>query len=133
MLGKPVLTNKIVAKRLNLEESKVSSVMDFFFKELNREVLECKHPYLYVKGLGTFTLCLKPVETRIKKMHWAINGHKSALKQGAGPANRQSMLDGARREMFDLFSIRRMIKERKKLNRKLRDAKALDDNKRELV
>lgn len=125
MLGKPVFTNKIVAKNLGIDEKKVTDVMDFFFSELGKEIRECNHPFIYVRGLGTFTLKTSTIESRLRVniTRYRTLRKKRPEERGRGTATSQAFLDGARKEIFELFRIRRLIKGRRKENQKIKDAK----------
>ena len=130
MLGKLCFTNKTVAKQLGIEEKKVSAVMDFVFAELGREVKECKHPYIYVKGLGTFILKITTIEKRLKMQ--LARYRTNSLKDPAAKSGTTTVgvhLEGMKKEIFESFRIRRVIKTRIKENKKLKYAlKALNDN-----
>lgn len=127
MLGKVTFTNKIVAKNLGLDEKEVGGVMGFYFKELEKELTECNHPYIFVKGLGTFGLYQTTIDRRLRIMISQLRGHikSRGVKEYK---RREEVIAGLTREIGEFFKIRRVIKQRYKTNKNLKDAKALDDN-----
>lgn len=130
MLGRVTFTNKLVAKKLNIDESKVASVTDFFYKEFENELKECRYPYIYVKDLGTFGLHIKAIERRIIFLRLCIKNEKDREARGVVYSKREKMILGMRREIFYMFGVRRMLKNRIKENRQLRkNGKNLNDNK----
>jgi len=134
MLGRIVLTNKIVAKNLAKDEREVESVMKFFFKELQTEFEECKHPYVYVKDMGTFGINANLVSARlvrmIHKLKWFRN-NKGMIKK---PGYYDNAVNGLTKEIFFLFEVRRIVKRRNKKNQQLRkNGKIINDSERELV
>ena len=134
MLGRIVLTNKIVSKTLNKDEKEVESVMKFFFKELKTEFEECKHSYVYVKDLGTFGINANMVGKRlillIHKLQWFRN-NKEMIKK---PGYYDNATKGLTKEIFFLFNVRRMVKRQNKENQQLRkDGKIINDIERKLV
>ena len=134
MLGRTVLINKLVAKDLGIDEKRVNNVMGFFYKELEKELVDCNHPFLYVKGLGTFGIALGSVERRILKLRKKINEQRKQEAKGIVYKYRQKMIDGMAREIFFLFGVRRMVKKQVADNKKLRDyGKSLNDNQGKLV
>lgn len=126
MLGKLVFINRLVARDLKIEESRVASATEFFFRELGREIKECNYPYLYVKGLGTFGLKVGTLEKRIRV------SLKTVRKPRADGRFEKQRL-GKERELFELFRIRRLIKNQLKSNKKKRNEKRagiiVDDSK----
>ena len=134
MLGKLIFTNKLVAKNLGIEEKKVAGVMEFVFAELGKEVKECNHPFIYVKGLGTFLLKVSTIEKRLKFIlarYKVLKTRDPETKMGKGKLGPQ--LEGCRKEIFELFRIRRVILTRHKKIRKIRNEKKagviVDDSK----
>lgn len=126
MLGRVELTNKLVASKSKIDEKDVTSVMNFFYTEL-REVIEgCKHPYVYVRGLGTFSIKRAALNKRLFRLY------RAKQARGKDPQGGQlKALETIRTEMFTLFDVRRMLKNRVKINKKLKeDGKVIRDNKR---
>jgi hypothetical protein len=124
MLGKFAFTNKLVAKRLNVDEALVSSVTGFFVKELDTELRECNYPFIYVRGLGTFTLVVGAIETRLKtviKKYWEMRQSPEILKSDKN-------FVGLQRVICELFTIRRVIKTRRKEMKLLKDARKTATN-----
>ena len=113
MLGRVALTNKLVSASLGIEENKVESVTSFFYQELERELKECQHPFIFVRGLGTFVINKRQVEHRIRDMIFQMRYNRRIGKKG--PLADQFM-NGMRREVFYLFGIRRRLKNRWKEN-----------------
>lgn len=124
MLGKLAFTNKIVAKNLGIKEERVSGVMSFFVDELNKELMSCNHPFVYVRGLGTFTLALAPIESKIRRMI----GHYKKVQKGIGIRNTEKSLVDLRRTIEELFVIRRLLKDKRKEIKKLRDDRKAEGN-----
>ena len=123
MIGRVELTNKLASRKLGIEEKKVESVMTFFYKELSEELTECRYPHIYVRDFGTFTMRLKPVENRIKSLLYLRRKLKWKLSMKQIPKFLAEKYDmGIVREIFNLFRIRRMIKENKKQYKALRNA-----------
>lgn len=118
MLGKPVFTNKIVAKKLNVDEKKVAGVVEFMFAELATEIRECNHPFIYVKGLGTFTLKVSTIEKRLRAN---IKRYRALRDRGMEGKDWGPSLAGTRKELFELFRIRRLIKQRRAENAKIKN------------
>ena len=110
MLGKPVFTNKIVAKNLGIKEEKVKSVTDFFFKELHKEIKECNHPFIYIKGLGTFALMLSKLKRTLKYYVPKVRG-----SNGVPPMKKGK--EAMTAEIFEWFRILRMLKNQYKHNK----------------
>lgn len=134
MLGRPTLTNKLVAKSMNLDERLVESVMDFCYKEWAKEFKECNHPYLYIQGLGTYGINLATVNKRIIKLLKIIRTEKKKEANGSFYRDRQQLIDGCRREIFYLFKVRRTVKKLKSNNTQLRrDGKIKINIERKLV
>lgn len=127
MVGRVELTNKIVSRNLKIEEAKVASVMDFFYKELGEEFQSCEKPLIYIKGLGTMGISLNVVEKRLRRLKWSMEIHK---KSTLSPNwSRKNSLEGIRKEMFYLFEVRRRVKKQ----RALTSGKNLYDSERKLV
>jgi nucleoid DNA-binding protein len=127
MLGKPAFSNKIVAKNLGIDEAKVKKVTEFFYKELDAELKKCEEPFIYVKGLGTFVLNQKKIEKAIVQFRKTKYNSKQSL---AGPAGQATIREG----IFELFRIRRVIKNKLKENQQLKnDLKTLDDSTRKCL
>ncbi len=134
MIGRIALTNKLVSKSLGIEEKRVNGVMSFFFEELEKEFVECRHPFVFVKGLGTFGLTLSSVEKRIKDLRKRVQNQRSYEARGIIYPKRLKMVEGMVRETFFLFEVRRMLKKHRAECKKLKDyGKSLNDNQRELV
>ena len=110
MLGKLAFTNKIVAKNLGVPEERVTGVMNFFTEELNKELQSCAHTFVYVKGLGTFSLALRPIENKIKRF---IKYYRNT-RAGKGIRNTEKSLLDLRRILFELFALRRQLKSTRK-------------------
>lgn len=128
MLGRVALTNKLVSASLGIEEKQVESVTDFFFQELERELKECNHPFIFVRGLGTFVINKRQLEHRIRDLIFQMRYNKRIGKKGP-LADR--LMNGMRREVFYLFGIRRMIKNRwKEINQ---HGKNTNDTQRQLL
>lgn len=130
MLGKLAFTNKIVAKHLGQDEARVTKVMDFFVRELNAELMRVDHAFVYVRGLGTFGLSLKPIETRIRHM-WtayrkALRG-ETAVRQ-SGIRNTEKSCLALRQTLFELFAIRRLLKTKRRELKTLRDDRKVRRN-----
>lgn len=106
MLGKIAFTNKIVAKNLSMPEDRVNQVMSFFITELKDEIGRAQHPFIYVRGLGTFAMNLKPVENKLRR----FIRYYSNTKKGKGIRNNEKSLLALRQTIFDLYRIRRLIK-----------------------
>lgn len=124
MLGKFAFTNKIVAKRLNMDEALVGSVTNFFVKELDRELRECNYPFIYVRGLGTFTLVVGAIETRLRtvlKKYQEMRQNPEILKSDKNFVGLQKLI-------YELFTIRRIIKTRRKEMKLLKDARKTATN-----
>lgn len=128
MLGKFTFTNKIVAKNLNIDEDRINRVTSFFIQELNRELMGAEHPFVYVRGLGTFTLCLKPIENRLR---WYLVKRKEILEESK-IRNCENNLLGLRRCMFELFHIRRVLKAKKKERKRIKDEHCAGKNKNDI-
>ena len=117
MLGKLAFTNKIVAKNLGMPEERVAKVMTFFAENLNKELLSCEHTFVYVMGLGTFTMVLRPIENKIRRMY----RHYQNTKVGKGIRNSEESLLDLRRVLFELFALRRKLKGTRKELKILKD------------
>jgi hypothetical protein len=126
MLGKLSFTDKIVSKRLGIDQETVSGVTGFFVKELDAEFRKADHAFIYVRGLGTFTLVLGAIETRLKTIigrYWLMRNDPEVLK-----CNKNLL--GLRRLCFELFALRRTIKDKRKEIKLVKDErKAINDNK----
>jgi hypothetical protein len=134
MLGRVALTNKLVSKSMGLEERLVESVMDFCYKEWATEFKDCKHPYLYVQGLGTYGVNLAKVNGRIVFLLGVMRRERDKESRGVFYKNRATMIEGIRKEIFNLFEIRRNVRALKRNNTKLRrNGKALINLERKLV
>lgn len=134
MLGRVTFTNKLVSKSLNLDERLVDSVMDFCYKEWAKEFNECKHPYLYIQGLGTYGINLAKINSRIVFLLGVIRRERDKESRGVFYKNRATMIEGIRKEIFNLFEIRRNVRALKRNNTKLRrNGKALINLERKLV
>lgn len=120
MLGRVALTNKLVSKSIGVEERLVESVMDFCYKEWIKEFNECKHPYLYIQGLGTYGINSATVNKRIIKLLKVIRRERSKEARGLFYKHRTRLIEGCRREIFNLFEIRRKVRTLKRNNTKLR-------------
>lgn len=118
MLGKLAFTNKIVAKNLGQKEERVTRVMSFFTEELNKELASCEHPFVYIKGLGTFTLSLGPIERKLRRM---VGHYKKALS-GKTPKGYAGEVGAIKRTLFELFAMRRLLKNKRKEIKILKDA-----------
>jgi hypothetical protein len=124
MLGRFVDINRIVARRLKMDESLVGSVTSFFVKELNTELKECNHPFIYVRGLGTFTLVVGAIETRLRTLirkYWVMRNDPAILKSDKN-------FVGLHRVICELFTIRRVIKTRRYEMKLLKDARKTATN-----
>lgn len=133
MLGRTALTNKLVSKKLGIEEQKVESVVNFVFKELETEMKEMKNPTIYLRGLGTFGISPGSVDRRIIFLLKVIRKQEKAEANGHVYNKRAKMLLGMRREIFRLFEVRRLLKKRKAENKALTNGKNTNDTKGELV
>lgn len=134
MLGRPTLTNKLVAKNLNLDERLVESVMDFCYKEWAKEFKECKHPYLYIQGLGTYGINLATVNKRIIQLLKIIRVERKKEANGSYYGARERLIEGCRKEIFYLFKVRRTVRSLKRNNTQLRrNGKAKINIERKLV
>lgn len=123
MVGRVALVNKVVSKKLGKEEKVVTGVMNFFYTELHSTLKECKHPHVFVKDFGTFTMRLRPVEGRIKHLLAFI---RKARENKALPEElRNTYINGMRREVFYLLGVRRMIKTNKKEYKSLKYGKSI--------
>lgn len=121
MLGKPAFTNKIVAKNLGVPEERVTKVTGFFYKELLEELKKREHPFIFVRGLGTFAMNPKTIDSMLRKF-WMYRKDK----QNRLTATQMKMKES----MFELFRIRRLIKNKLKENKELSNAvKIVDDTK----
>lgn len=119
MVGRVNLVNKLVAKKLSKDEKVVSSVNEFFYNELHNTLKECKHPHIFVKDLGTFTMRLRPVEGRIKLLLAYI---RNTNKSETIPEHlRERYVTGMKREIRYLFEVRRLIKTNKKEYKRLKE------------
>ena len=129
MIGRVELTNKLTSRKLGIEEKKVESVMTFFYKELSEELIQCKYPHIYVRDLGTYTLKLRAVESRIKGLIYARKRLRWKLSVKKIPKFLAEKYDmGLVKEIFNLFRMRRMIKQNKQQRKTLRDVpKIVDD------
>lgn len=112
MLGKPVFTNKIVAKNLGIDESRVTKVTGFFYREFNQELKNCEHPFVFVRGLGTFAMNPKTIDGMIKS-------YLSRKKYNKG--RNYDNGDTVKKGLFELFRIRRIIKNQLKENKRLKN------------
>lgn len=123
MLGKLAFTNKIVAKNLGVNEDRVAKVMDFFTQDLNRELVACEHPFIYVRGLGTFTLALGPINSKLRRSIWQYK----KVRRGEARKNEENSV--ALQELItELFRIRRLLKTRKKEIQQLRHERKVNDD-----
>jgi len=130
MLGRFSNTNEIVARKLGIKEERVSKVMSFFVEELNQELKSCQHPFVYVRGLGTFTLVVSAIETRLRN---TIHVYRHAKKDPPSRKSEENLLS-LRKTIFELFTIRRLIKNKRKELKTLRNArKAEHDSAGELL
>jgi len=111
MLGKFAFTNKRVSEKLNINEEKVALVMEFFSTELNREMVECNHAFLFVRGLGTFGMSLMTIEKRLKTM----------IKLYIASDKNTKFAKGYRNEVFNLLRMRKIVSDRREENKQLRD------------
>jgi len=125
MLGRVELINKLVAKNLAIPEKEVSDVMDFFYKELSNEFQECNHPYIYVRGLGTFSLKMKSLHNRI----YRLIRTRRAFRNNPLIKFRVNAFAAVTKELFKLFEIRRTFVKRIRANKKLKNGKNINDNK----
>lgn len=112
MLGRLTLINKIVAANLSLSEKEVESVNTFFFKELESEMTECNHPFIFVRGLGTFAINKRLLEKRIRFLLECIRLNRQEEREGKKNTKREIYIAGMRREIYFLLGVRRMIKRR---------------------
>ncbi len=130
MLGRVKLTNTLVSKSLQKDEKVVEAVMDFFYRELHAELRECNSPHVFVRDLGTFTLKINSVNTRLKKL-WYL---RKIAEENPNLSRRlkDRFINGMTREMFNLFRIRRMLKdyrkEYKELKNETKSGKISNDN-----
>ena len=127
MLGRLALTNKMVAQDLGKDEKVVESVTSFFFKEMEREMREANHPFLYVKGLGTFVLNKGLLERRIRYLLCKVHRNRRGELEGKVNIFRESFQTGMKREIYYLLQMRRRLKNQWKKN----NGKSLDDTSRE--
>lgn len=112
MIGRATLINKLVAKKLGVDEKRVAKVSDFFWKELTSKLSEADEPHVYVRNLGTFTLKLKNIETRIRKY---IRYYKLVKSNPEKYGKRGPELPKEiKKEIYNLLKIRRMIKNNRK-------------------
>lgn len=124
MLGKFAFTNKIVAKRLGLDESLVGSVTGFFVQELDQELRRAEHPFIYVRGLGTLTLVVGAIQTRLRtviKKYWTMRKSPDILKSDKN-------FVGLQRVISELFTLRRIIKTRRREMKLIKDARKIATN-----
>lgn len=124
MLGKFVFTNKTVAKRLNVDENLVASVTNFFVQELDQELRRARHPFIYIRGLGTFTLVVGAIETRLR----TVLKKYQEMRQNPGILKSDKNFVGLQRLICELFTIRRVIKTRRKEMKLLKDARKIATN-----
>lgn len=124
MLGKFAFTNKLVAKRLNMDEALVGSVTNFFVKELDRELRECNYPFIYVRGLGTFTLVVGAIETRLRTL---LRKYKE-MRLTPEILKTDKNYVGLQRVIYELFTIRRVIRSRRKEMKLLKDERKTTTN-----
>ncbi len=107
-----------------MKEEDVKSVTDFFFKELNREIKECNHPFIYVKGLGTYALL-------VGKLKGTLKLYLGYLREKSINPKRKETLTA---EIFELFRMRRMLRNQYKENKELKNAGKIRTNlERQLV
>jgi len=118
MLGRQELVNKLVAKNTGISEEEVSRIMDFSYRKLAKELHECSHTFLYVRGLGTFALKQRSVKNRLYRLHYMVCKRKKHKQSPSTEKAIKTMKD----EMFKLFEIRRLIRKtyriKDSLNRK---------------
>lgn len=119
MIGRPEIVNKIVAKKLNIPDQEVSNIMDCVYKEMAVEFQECNHPFIYVKDFGTFAVGRSALIKRLYRLH----NSKKVFKSNKDLVRSGKALETIRNEMFFLFSVRRMLKNRLLTNIKLRNGK----------
>ena len=127
MLGRTALTNKLVSKQLGIEEKKVESVVNFLFKELHTEMVKMEEPFLYVKGLGTFGISIASVERRIIMLIRCIRMQEDYERRGIVYNKRAKMIAGMKAEIFRLFKVRRLVKQRRAENLALANGKNIHD------
>lgn len=127
MLGRLSFVNRIVSKNLGLDENKVSDVNNFVFQELEAEMRQCQHPFIYVRGLGTFTLKVKTIERVLTKK---IREYRTTRNRtGKNIRGTWEDMTASRREsILELFRMRRLIKGRLTENKKLRNAGKSNDD-----
>lgn len=124
MLGRFAFINPVVAKRLNLPESKVASVTNFFITELDQELRAAQHPYIYVRGLGTFTLVLGAIETRLRYFIRRLR----ELKKESDVWKSEKKVIALQQMISELFPMRRLLKDRRREIKELKNARASRTN-----
>jgi nucleoid DNA-binding protein len=106
MLGRQELVNKIVSKNTGISEEEVTKVMDFCYKELTNELQNCDHPFIYVRGLGTFVVKKRAVQKRLYRLIFMIRRRKVMRPSTVRDKALKTMIN----ETFRLFNVRRMVK-----------------------
>lgn len=74
----PKKTNKLyreVAEEMNISESLVEDIIEFYYKELRSSMSNLKHPRLIVYGLGQFVAKTGLVRKSISKYTKGLNDH----------------------------------------------------------
>ena len=67
-----------IAESFNLSEDLIEAVIDFYWKEIKKQLTEPEHLALLVENLGTFEVRRKPLERQIERLKGLIKHTKTA-------------------------------------------------------
>lgn len=66
---------KEVSEELNISETLVSDIIDFYYKDLRTNLSNLKYPRINVEGLGQFVIKTKLAEVYIEKLTKMLPAH----------------------------------------------------------
>ena len=69
---------KEVSEDLNIEESLVESLVEFYYKEVRKAMTELKHPRLVIEGLGNFVIKPYAVRKAIPRYIKTLDDHDTS-------------------------------------------------------
>lgn len=69
---------KEVSEDLNIEESLVESLVEFYYKEVRKSMTELRHPRLTIEGLGNFVIKPYAVRKAIPRYIKTLDDHDTS-------------------------------------------------------
>lgn len=122
----------VVAEKLNKDIRFVEDLLDFYWKSVRTAIADCKHPYIYLNGLGTFRIKPWKLPLVITKYENTINKYKSKITDGDKVNFMQfSILKEKEQTLSKLLEMKQIIEQEeqeKKSIKEQRHAEKIKDN-----